>query len=1149
MRRLANLSLANRSFIALVCIVVALIGALSMKTLRQELIPSISLPQIQIVTAEPGASSEQVSSRLSGPIEQAVRGLENVESTSSDSQPGVSMVTVELAYGTDTARSANQVDAALSRIDDQLPEDADPQVIAGGSGDIPAVVLSVSSDEEPAVLAQRLNSDVIPELERVDGVASVMLAGAPTDIVRITPDAQKLADAGLAESDITAAIDASGLSVPGGTVTDGGRSLDVTVGQRIASVDDLAAIVVMPSSGTAQDGATGDGEDGADAQQADAQGAAPNAPVEDVVTLGQVATVERTQQEATSISRTNGRESLVLVVTATADGNVVDVSRGVESSLDKTLPGVGGNAESDVVFDQAPFIKKSIVSLAEEGLLGLLFAIGVILLFLRALRPTIVTAISIPLSLLMAFIGMLVAGYTLNMLTLAALTISIGRVVDDSIVVIENITRHLSYGKARTRAIIDAVGEVAGAVTSSTLATVVVFLPIAIVSGMTGELFRPFSLTVAIAMLSSLLVSLTIVPVLAYWFLRSPRPAAGTAAAGTTAAEAEIRAAAEEKEHDSRLHRAYTPVLTWALGHRLATLGLAALVLVGTAFLAPLLKINLLGDSGQNLASFTQTLPAGTSLEDTSSKAAEAEESLVEIEGVQTVQTTIGASSFGPAMGGGASNEISYSITTDPEADQEQVRTDILDTLETLPDPGDVEEQATEGMGGSSTVDILVTGPTAEARQQANDAILARLGDAPEGVEKVSSDLEADQPTAVITVDRGKAAQRGLTEQAVVGLVAQQLRPSSIGTVQLDGQDLSIYLGSAAPVTTYQQLQALTIAGMPLTDVASVEEKPSRPQIRTRDTRETVTIALTPAGESTREASQAAQAAIDAVDLPEGASASIGGAAAEIDETFGQLGLAMLAAVLLTYVLLVWIFKSLIQPLVLLVSIPFAATGALGLLVLTRVPLGLPSMIGLLMLVGIVVTNAIVLIDLVNQYRRAGMGLDEALVRGATTRLRPILMTAAATIFALLPMAFGLTGEGGFISQPLAVVVIGGLVSSTLLTLVIVPVLYRMTEARGERRRLREAAAEAETEQVQAPENADPEGASEEPSASADAPAGPAAEPPGAESANPVGGEAPRDGSTEAPAESAPSEAPAPVRGRRRASAKAQFRPHLPFRR
>lgn len=1149
MRRLANLSLANRSFIALVCIVVALIGALSMKTLRQELIPSISLPQIQIVTAEPGASSEQVSSRLSGPIEQAVRGLENVESTSSDSQPGVSMVTVELAYGTDTARSANQVDAALSRIDDQLPEDADPQVISGGSGDIPAVVLSVSSDEEPAVLAQRLNSDVIPELERVDGVASVMLAGAPTDIVRITPDAQKLADAGLAESDITAAIDASGLSVPGGTVTDGGRSLDVTVGQRIASVDDLAAIVVMPSSGTAQDGATGDGEDGADAQQADAQGAAPNAPVEDVVTLGQVATVERTQQEATSISRTNGRESLVLVVTATADGNVVDVSRGVESSLDKTLPGVGGNAESDVVFDQAPFIKKSIVSLAEEGLLGLLFAIGVILLFLRALRPTIVTAISIPLSLLMAFIGMLVAGYTLNMLTLAALTISIGRVVDDSIVVIENITRHLSYGKARTRAIIDAVGEVAGAVTSSTLATVVVFLPIAIVSGMTGELFRPFSLTVAIAMLSSLLVSLTIVPVLAYWFLRSPRPAAGTAAAGTTAAEAEIRAAAEEKEHDSRLHRAYTPVLTWALGHRLATLGLAALVLVGTAFLAPLLKINLLGDSGQNLASFTQTLPAGTSLEDTSSKAAEAEESLVEIEGVQTVQTTIGASSFGPAMGGGASNEISYSITTDPEADQEQVRTDILDTLETLPDPGDVEEQATEGMGGSSTVDILVTGPTAEARQQANDAILAQLGDAPEGVEKVSSDLEADQPTAVITVDRGKAAQRGLTEQAVVGLVAQQLRPSSIGTVQLDGQDLSIYLGSAAPVTTYQQLQALTIAGMPLTDVASVEEKPSRPQIRTRDTRETVTIALTPAGESTREASQAAQAAIDAVDLPEGASASIGGAAAEIDETFGQLGLAMLAAVLLTYVLLVWIFKSLIQPLVLLVSIPFAATGALGLLVLTRVPLGLPSMIGLLMLVGIVVTNAIVLIDLVNQYRRAGMGLDEALIQGATTRLRPILMTAAATIFALLPMAFGLTGEGGFISQPLAVVVIGGLVSSTLLTLVIVPVLYRMTEARGERRRLREAAAEAETEQVQAPESADPEGASEEPSAAADAPAGPAAEPAGVESAVPAGHQAPRDGSTEAPAESAPSEAPAPVRGRRRASAKAQFRPHLPFRR
>ena len=279
---------------------------------------------------------------------------------------------------------------------------------------------------------------------------------------------------------------------------------------------------------------------------------------------------------------------------------------------------------------------------------------------------------------------------------------------------------------------------------------------------------------------------------------------------------------------------------------------------------------------------------------------------------------------------------------------------------------------------------------------------------------------------------------------------------------ELEDDELDIVVETGESVDTFAQLQDLELMGsIPLTDVASVDEDLSRPSIATQDGLETVTVSVTPEGEDVGAATAAANDAIEAADLPEGVEATVGGTAADIDETFGQLGIAMLAAILLVYVLLVWIFKSLVQPLILLVSIPFAATGALGLLIITRVPLGLPSMIGLLMLVGIVVTNAIVLIDLVNQYRRKGMGLDEALHLGAAKRLRPILMTAAATIFALVPMALGLTGNGGFIAQPLAVVVIGGLVSSTLLTLVIVPVLYRLAEGPGERKRLKEEAHQA----------------------------------------------------------------------------------------
>ena len=1055
MNRLARLSLTNRSFIALVCIAVSIIGAFAMTTMRQELIPSVSLPQIQVVTSAPGSSSEQVQERITRPVEQSLSGLENVESTSSSSEAGVSMVTVELTYGTDTARSSNQVDAALTRIEDQLPEDADPQVIAGGTSDLPAVVLSISSDLDPSELGARLDSAVKPELERVDGVSSVAVIGAPEEIVQITPDADALAENGLTEDDISTALDANGLSLPGGSVTDGDRTMDVVLGQSIDSIESLESIMLMPADGAS-------GGDADQAQQGQPGQEAQQAP--QPVALSEVATVERTTQDPTSISRTDGRESLVVMVTATADGNVVDISDGVDDVLADTLPGVGGNAESAIVFDQAPFIQESILALAEEGLLGLVFAVGVILLFLRRVRPTVVTAISIPTSLLIAFIGMLVTGYTLNMLTLAALTISIGRVVDDSIVVIENIMRHLAYGKTRMRAILDAVGEVAGAITASTLATVVVFLPIAIVSGMAGELFRPFALTVGIAMLSSLLVALTIVPVLAYWFLRAPK-SQGIVDPDDTEQVARIREEAEATEERSWLHRIYAPLLhlvTDSLPRRLLTVGAAILVLVGTAFLYPLVNVNFLGDTGQNIASLTQSLPAGTSLQQSADKAEESEKALMDLEGVETVQTTIGGSQFGMG-GGGASNEVSFSITTDPDADQTALQDDMVAALEEIPDGGTIEAADVASPTGSSSIDILITGPTAEDRQAANDAILAELDPVPDGATEVTSDLQADQPTAVVTVDREKAAALGLTEEAVIGMVAGQMYPGAIGNVTLGDSELDIYVEKGEGIDTFDQLQGIELAGgIPLTDVASIDEVASRPSIATQDGLETVTVSIAPDGDDVGPATDAANAAIEDADLPEGVEATVGGTAADIDETFGQLGIAMLAAILLVYVLLVWIFKSLIQPLILLVSIPFAATGALGLLIITGVPLGLPSMIGLLMLVGIVVTNAIVLIDLVNQYRRHGMGLDEAIHAGAAKRLRPILMTAAATIFALLPMALGITGNGGFIAQPLAVVVIGGLISSTLLTLLIVPVLYRIAEGPGERRRLRHEARDAE---------------------------------------------------------------------------------------
>src|SRR5699024_5575971 len=360
---------------------------------------------------------------------------------------------------------------------------------------------------------------------------------------------------------------------------------------------------------------------------------------------------------------------------------------------------------------------------------------------------------------------------------------------DDSIVVIENITRHLAYGKTKRRAILDAVGEVAGAITASTLATVVVFLPIAVVAGMAGELFRPFALTVGIAMLSSLLVALTIVPVLAYWFLKPPKGHEDIDP-DDAAKVAAIREDAEAKEERTWLHRLYAPVLRATLDtlpRRLLTLGGAVVVLIGTVLLIPLVNVSFLGDTGQNIASITQTLPAGTNLQQASDKAAESEDALLEIDGVETVQTTIGGGQFG--MGGGGENEVSFSITTDADADQEALSDEMVEALEALPEPGEVEAADVASPTGSSSVDIMITGPTAEDRQAANEAILAELDPVPEGVSEVAYDLEGDQPTAVVTVDREAAARMGLTEEAVVGLVAQQMFPGAIGTITLEDDE------------------------------------------------------------------------------------------------------------------------------------------------------------------------------------------------------------------------------------------------------------------------------------------------------------------------------------------------------------------------
>ncbi|MCK1803040.1 efflux RND transporter permease subunit [Brevibacterium sp. R8603A2] len=1110
MNQLTAISLKNRALIALISLCAVIFGVIGAGALKQELFPSFELPQAVVSAQYEGASPEAVESEVTEPLEAALGGVEEVESVNSVSSTGSSQITVETSYGTNSDDVVRSLQRAVSQVESQLPDGVEPSVMSGSLADFPIIVMSVTGGDDTEQLAADLEDIAVPELRDIEGVREVQVTGDLPQEVAITVREDDLEDEGISVDQLASILQANGIPTSAGALETGEGSAPVEIGTRLTSVESIADIAL-----------TG-----------------PDGPV----LVRDVADVELRDEAATSISRTDGKPSLTLAVTKKPDANTVDVSNGVLAALPEISDTMGGDVDFVTVFDQAPFIEQSVEDLVMEGALGLIFAVVVILVFLFSIRATIITAISIPLSLLITLIGLWLGGYTLNMLTLGALTISIGRVVDDSIVVIESIRRRHSLGGAKFANILAAVGEVAGAITASTLTSVAVFLPLVFVSGQTGELFRPFALTATIALLSSLFVALTIVPVLAYWFLRSresrvkltseqkarakenrkaalaewkaerkkekrrdvdvENPAGRHSTSelpiigpGPRQEAAEVDELASLKSPVTRLQKTYLPVISFTTKHPVLTVLASALVLVATFAMTPLLKTELFGDTGEDSVQMTQTFAAGTDLDEAGRTAEPVEDVLANHPDVESYQLSIGGDmAFG--SGGGATTG-SYFVNLVPGTDTAAFTTDLQAQVDELEDVGEVEVLAGGTMPGGSTIDITLTANDPDELSAAAESLTGELDGLTE-VQTVTTDLEAVQPVIEVDIDREEAADNGLSEAEVGSIVSRAMRGQELGSVVLDNvtHRVLLYDGSIESVEELRELE-ITVpasaaaapapeapgpgagpgtgpgggAGAPgapaapapepetieLDEIADVNEIMTPPTITHSDGLRSVTVSVTPAGDDLGAASTAVTQGIEDADLPAAVSADIGGATAEQNESFRQLGLAMLAAVLIVFIILVATFKSLLQPVILLVSIPFAATGSIGLLLLTDTPLGLTAMIGLLMLIGIVVTNAIVLIDLINHFRARGVPLRTAVVHGSRLRYRPILMTAAATIFALVPMALGLTGGGVFISKPLAITVIGGLVSSTVLTLVLVPVLYQLLEGVKERRAERKA--------------------------------------------------------------------------------------------
>jgi HAE1 family hydrophobic/amphiphilic exporter-1 len=1012
MSAVTRLSLHLGSVVVLGVVLLFGAGIFAATQVQQDLLPDISIPAVIVITPDPGASPEIVDGQVTLPMVNALEGVGGVDTVQSTSSQGASLVIVLFKDGIDLKAAQQDVNTAVARARPFLPAQAPASTVQTFStNSIPILEYAVSADEPLGDLAGQLRAQALPKLKGLSGVSSVVITGAPTEEVDVTLDPVKLASHGVTAAQVASALQQASIVQSVGSLKLGSATIPLQVSGSLTSLDQIRNIAVIPPSA----------------------GRTAPAPV----TVAQLGTAQLVSVPADTITRTDGKLTIGLQVVKGPNANTVTVANEVKGALPGIETAIGHGVQMAPLRDQATPITQAIGDILREGLLGAIFAVLVIFAFLRSGRATVVAAVSIPLSLMVALIVLWWQGITLNILTLGGMMVAIGRVVDDSIVVLENISRHVSEGEKPLVAAYTGAREITTAVASSTLTTVAVFLPIAFLTGIAGSFFRPFALTVVVALVASLVVAVTVVPLLASRLL--------------PAITAE---GAERRLKYNWMQGVYVPVIRWATGHRLITLGVAALVFAASMALIPLLRVNLLDQSSSPNFPVAITMPENSTLAQTDAETQKVETLIRGIQGISAYQATVGGISdpFAPP-GTVPANPTQAQILVLVDAGQYNTAFNgVTRALKGYAGPAKVEvgQAQNSSNSGSSQMQVDVRAADPATLQAANDTVFIALSNV-NGVAGLKSNLVASKPQYQL-VPTDKLSASGLTVQQLALIVAQDVNGLVATQAILPQGPVSVRVqlppGTADTADSLARIPIPTLTGVvPLSTLATIQAFSGPQSVNRVNGDRDATITGTITGNNTNAVQADVSKALARVALPPGATISTGGVFAQLSTVLTQFVLALLAAIALVYLIMVATFRSLIKPLVLLVSIPFAATGAIIALVATNTSLSLPGLIGILMLTGIVVTNAIVLLDLVEQYRDRGLNLHDALIEGGRHRLRPILMTALATMLALAPLA--VTGGGGgvggaFISAPLAIVVIGGLFTSTLLTLVLVPVLYSL---------------------------------------------------------------------------------------------------------
>lgn len=1002
--KLVDLSVRRPVGVTMLVIAILALGFVSFRNLAIDLYPEIELPIAVVSTSYEGAAPQEVENLISRPIESAVSTIEGIDTVQSQSQSGASLVVLMFNNGVNLDQALIDVREAVDRVKGILPEDAgEPNVLKFDPQQIPVMWIGLTGSD-PVALKQVADDRVVPYLERQEGVGSVTVEGGKEPVIHVVLKQEQLTNYGLSASALVQAINAANQSASAGVIDKGDQDLQIRIQGEYESIEDIEKTLIQTPAG-------------------------------EQLYLQDVADIVETYKKQNTLSIVNGEPAVVLSILKKSAGNTVQVADEIYKAMDEIRPKLPDEVSLDVVFDTSVFIRQSIDSVMRNMIAGGVFSVLVLLLFLKSFRATIVIGLSIPIAIISTFTLMYFTGETLNVLTMGGLALGIGMMVDSSIVILEHIVSYRQRGYSLIEAAKQGGSELVPAVIASTTTTLVVFLPIVFVEGLASELFTPLALTVSFSLIASLVVSITLIPMLSSKLL-------------TKSFETEGRRYWFDRLME-KMYDIYRGMLRFVLNHRKTTV-LSTIVLIIASFsVVPFIGTSFIPPSDQGQLEIRVTAPEGTSLESTQQITDQINEKL------GTYQDILDASYLNIAGGGfegfgGSANEATYTIQLIPPDEREittqEVVASLSEEVQTIPGAEIIVREMSAGLGTGDPVQIQLNGPDFDVLKEIADQVVWMIAGI-EGVENPESSASEGRPEIQVDIDRDIAGQYGLTYQQVMSQVQLGFNGQIATRYRTGGDEIDVRIvlpeEKRESIEDLETLLIQTPAGqmIPLSAVADLRQVQGPVSLLRENQQRQINVTSDIVGRDLGSITADIQTRLDSMNFPEGYSFTIGGQAEDMMESFQQLALALVFSIFLVYAVMAIQFENYLYPFVIMFSMPATVIGVLFGLFITQKPLSLPAFVGVIMLAGIVVNNAIVLVDYINILRRKGIDRYEAIMEAGPSRLRPILMTTLTTVLGMVPLSLG-WGQGAEAQQPLAIVIIFGLTVSMFFTLLLIPVVY-----------------------------------------------------------------------------------------------------------